>query len=215
MQKIYLHPLPVRVWHWINATSFLILIITGLQIRYSDIMHLMSFRTAVDIHNIFGFVLLFNYLLWVLYYVLSSKFDIYMPTWDIREFSKGSIRQARYYLYGIFRGEPNPHHPTSESKFNPLQQVAYLNIMTILLPLQIVTGFMMLWSENIFAKWIAFFGGIRVVDSIHVLLFLFFTSFLFVHVYLATLGRTPLAHIKAMFIGYEEYEEEESSHAHH
>jgi Ni/Fe-hydrogenase b-type cytochrome subunit len=211
MKKIYLHPLPVRVWHWINAASFLILIITGLQIRYRDIMHLLSFRTAVDIHNIFGFVLLFNYLLWVLYYILSSKLDIYMPAWSIREFIEGSIRQARYYSYGIFRGEQNPHHPTPESKFNPMQQVAYLNIMTFLLPLQIVTGFM-LWNEKAFAKWIAFFGGIRVVDSIHVLLFLFFTSFLFVHIYLATLGHTPLAHIKAMFTGYEK---EEGSHAHH
>lgn len=211
MKKIYLHPLPVRVWHWINVASFLILIITGLQIRYSNIMHLLSFRTAVDIHNIFGFVLLFNYLLWVLYYILSSKLDIYMPARSIREFIEGSIRQARYYSYGIFRGEQNPHHPTPENKFNPMQQVAYLNIMTFLLPLQIVTGFM-LWDKEIFAKWIAFFGGIRVVDSIHVLLFLFFTSFLFVHIYLATLGHTPLAHIKAMFTGYEE---EESSHTHH
>jgi Ni,Fe-hydrogenase I cytochrome b subunit len=33
MKKIYLHPLPVRIWHWINAICFIILIITGLQIR--------------------------------------------------------------------------------------------------------------------------------------------------------------------------------------
>lgn len=203
MKKIYLHPLPVRIWHWINAISFIVLIITGLQIRYRDIMNLMSFKTAVDIHNIFGFVLLFNYLLWVLYYILSNKIDIYMPVRSISEFIKGSIRQARYYGYGIFRGEQNPHHPTPDNKFNPMQQVAYLNIMTSLLPLQILTGFM-LWDREIFEKLIALFGGIRVVDSIHVLLFFFFTSFLFVHVYLATLGHTPLAHIKAMFTGYEE-----------
>ena len=61
-----------------------------------------------------------------------------------------------------------------------------------------------------FADWINLAGGIKIVDTIHVFLFLFFTSFIFVHVYLATLGHTATAHIKAMFTGYEELEEEHS-----
>ena len=32
-QKVYLHPLPVRIWHWLNALGFLLLIITGFQLR--------------------------------------------------------------------------------------------------------------------------------------------------------------------------------------
>ena len=47
MKKIYLHPIPVRIWHWINAICFIILIITGLQIRLGDKLSLMSFQTAV------------------------------------------------------------------------------------------------------------------------------------------------------------------------
>ena len=38
MKKLYLHPLPVRIWHWINAVSFVVLIVTGLQIRYREIL---------------------------------------------------------------------------------------------------------------------------------------------------------------------------------
>ena len=49
MKQIYLHALPVRVWHWINAASFFVLIATGVQIRYRDAIHLMSFKSAVDI----------------------------------------------------------------------------------------------------------------------------------------------------------------------
>jgi Ni,Fe-hydrogenase I cytochrome b subunit len=30
MKKIYLNPLPVRIWHWVNAVSFIVLIVTGL-----------------------------------------------------------------------------------------------------------------------------------------------------------------------------------------
>jgi len=29
MRKIYVHPLPVRIWHWINAFGFVALIVTG------------------------------------------------------------------------------------------------------------------------------------------------------------------------------------------
>jgi thiosulfate reductase cytochrome b subunit len=46
-----------------------------------------------------------------------------------------------------------------------------------------------------------------VVDTVHVLLFIAFTGFIFVHVYLTTLGHTPGAHVKAMITGYEEVEE--------
>jgi thiosulfate reductase cytochrome b subunit len=45
---------------------------------------------------------------------------------------------------------------------------------------------------------------VRTVDTVHVLFFIFFSAFLPVHAYLATLGHTPGAHFKAMFTGYEE-----------
>lgn len=205
MKKIYLHPIPVRIWHWINAASFIVLIVTGLQIRYRDLMHLMSFRSAVDVHNFFGFLLIFNFFIWLVYYLLSGKIRIYIPPLNVKQFIMGCIRQARYYGFGIFMGEPNPHHPSPESKFNPMQQMAYLSIMLLLIPAQLISG-LLLWDAKAFEKGIALTGGIKVVDTIHVLLFLFFTSFLFVHIYLATLGHTPTAHIKAMFTGYEELE---------
>ena len=34
MHKIYIHPLPVRIWHWTNAVGFVLMILTGMQIRY-------------------------------------------------------------------------------------------------------------------------------------------------------------------------------------
>lgn len=80
MKKIYLHPLPVRIWHWINALGFIILIITGAQIRFAENMGIMSFETAVDIHSWLGFILLANYFIWLLYYLFTGKlFKIYIP----------------------------------------------------------------------------------------------------------------------------------------
>ncbi len=210
MKRIYLHPIPVRIWHWINAISFLTLIITGIQIRYHDFINLMSFETAVDIHNWFGFILIGNYLIWLIFYISTGKIKIYIPSLNKPiEFIKGMLRQARYYGFGIFMGEPNPHHATPDNKFNPMQKMAYLFIMVLLIPLQLITG-LLLWDVTLFSRWINLLGGIKIVDIIHVLLFIFFTSFLFFYFYLATLGPTPLAHIKAMITGYEELEEEHS-----
>ena len=209
MQRTYLHALPVRVWHWINAICFLVLIVTGAQIRYRDVLSLTSFRTAVDVHNIFGFLLLGNFLIWAVYYMLTRKLKVYIPDPNLKNFIQGTLKQARYYGYGIFVGEPNPFHASPDHKFNPMQQVAYFNIMLMLLPLQIVTGVLM-WDIKRFSAVIAFSGGIKIVDSVHVFLTLFFTAFLFVHVYLATLGHPWTQHLKAMFTGYEE--EAESAH---
>lgn len=206
MKRIDLHPLPVRVWHWINAISFLVLIITGIQLRYKELVGIMSFRTAVDIHNYFGFLLIGNFFIWLLYYLLTRKIKLYIPDLNPKKLISGSINQAKYYGYGIFMGDDNPHHPTANDKFNPMQKTAYLAIMALLIPAQIITG-LLLWDIKLFQEWINMLGGLKIVDSVHVFLFLFFTSFLFVHVYLATLGHTPLAHIKAMFTGYEEVEE--------
>ncbi len=212
MKKIYLHPKPVRLWHWINAISFLVLIITGAQIRYRDIIYLTSFENAVNIHNYFGFVLIGNYFIWLLYYITTGKIRLYLPEFNPRKLIEGSIRQAKYYGHGIFMGADNPHHPTSDNKFNPLQKTAYLAIMILLIPIQLITG-LLIWDIKLFEDEINLAGGLRLMNSIHVLLFFFFTSFLFIHIYLATLGHTAFAHIKAMFTGYEEMEDDHGHRA--
>ena len=203
MDKLYINPLPVRVWHWTNALGFLLLIATGLQLRYIDLLEVLSFGSAVNLHNAVGMVLSANFFLWLGFYLFSDKIRVYHPNLNAREYFRDSFRQMRFYGWGIFRGEPNPHHPNAYRKFNPLQSMMYQIIMMMLVPIQFVTGWL-LWDVTRFAPTIELLGGVRVVDTIHVLLFIFFCGFLVVHVYLATLGHTPLAHIKAMFTGYEE-----------
>lgn len=206
MKKIFLHPLIIRLWHWINTICFFVLIFTGLQLRYSEMPTLTKFKTAVDVHNLFGFLMIADFILWFGYYVVTGKIRLYIPM-QPRAFLTGAIRQARYYGYGLFVGEKNPHHATADNKFNPLQQSAYFMIMLVLVPVQIITG-VLLWDIKRFAGWISLLGGLRMVDIAHVAVFFCLTAFLFVHVYLTTLGRTPLEHIRAMFTGYEEVEEE-------
>ena len=203
MQKIYVHPLPVRIWHWINAFGFVLLILSGFQIRYADVLGLMSFELALKSHNWIGFVLIANYFIWLLFYVFTDKISIYHPELDARKYFRDTIRQMRYYGYGIFKGESNPHHVGPYAKFNPLQKVMYQIVMLLVVPVQFLTG-VLLWDVTRFTTWIDFFGGVRVVSTIHVLIFIFFVSFVLIHIYLGTLGRKTSTHFKAMVTGFEE-----------
>jgi thiosulfate reductase cytochrome b subunit len=207
MPKIYVHPLPVRIWHWINALGFVTMIVTGFQIRYVGLIDLMSFRTAVVLHNWIGFVLIANFFVWLLFYLFSDKITVYHPELSPTRQFRRSFRQMWYYGYGIFKGEPNPHHISAYQKFNAMQGMTYQVIMLLLVPLQFYTG-VLLWDIERFSGMINVLGGVRVVDTAHVLIFIFFVGFVFIHPYLASLGHTRTAHFKAMFTGYEEVEEE-------
>lgn len=199
---IYIHPIPVRIWHWINAACFIVLIVTGFQIRYAETWDFMTLSSAIAVHNYLGFVVIANYFIWFAYYLVTGKIKIYIP--DLRNVVKLALKQAQYYGYGFFVGKPNPHIMTPNNKFNALQQQAYLVIMMVLLPAQMISG-LFLWKVKGYEEYIMLLGGIKLIDTIHVLIFFFFTSFIFIHCYLATLGHTPLAHFKAMITGYEEH----------
>ena len=86
-------------------------------------------------------------------------------------------------------------------------------IMVALIPVQIITG-LFLWDPNLFGPVVNLIGGIQIADTIHILLWIFFSAFIIVHFYLATLGHTDLGHIIAMFSGYEEEHEEHEEHGH-
>ena len=207
MRKLYVHPLPVRIWHWTNAAGFILLILTGVQIRYLDLFSVLSFKAAVELHNAIGFVLIANFFIWLGFYLFTDKIKVYHPELSPVKHFRASFRQLQFYGYGIFRGAANPHHVTADHKFNALQSVAYQIIMMLVVPLQFFTG-LLLWDLKRFADWVDFFGGVRVVDTVHVLLFIFFTTFILVHPYLASLSTKPFAHFKAMVSGYEEVEDE-------
>ena len=131
MTKLYVNPLPVRIWHWTNAFGFVLLILTGLQIRYVGQLDLLSFRTAVVAHNWIGFVLIANFFIWLGFYLFTDKIKVYHPELSPVKYFKASFRQMQYYGYGIFRGDPNPHHVGIYRKFNALQSMMYQIIMML------------------------------------------------------------------------------------
>lgn len=207
MRKIYIHPLPVRIWHWLNALAILLLIFTGLQIRYAGLFDVISFRDAVILHNWVGFFVGANFFLWLLFYFFSDRISVYQPELSPSKYFPAMYRQAYFYAYGILRGERNPFRVTPEKKFNPMQAMTYQIVMLVLLPLQFYTG-VLLWDSTGWASHIELLGGLRVISTVHVLLTIAFIGFLMSHLYLVTLGHTFGAHTKGMITGYEEVDDE-------
>jgi Ni/Fe-hydrogenase b-type cytochrome subunit len=202
-EKVYLHPLPVRLWHWLNALGFVLLIVTGFQIRYVDLLSLMSFETSVKLHNWVGFAVIANWFLWFVYYLFSERVTSYHPDLDPVSFFRRYFRQAGYYSWGYFQGEERPHQVKPDDKFNPMQKLTYQFVMFISAPITFLTGLMM-WDVQRFAGLIDMVGGIRVVNTVHVLMFILFVMFISVHAYMGFLGAKASSHFKEMFTGYEE-----------
>ena len=202
-EKVYLHPLPVRIWHWLNALGFVLLIITGFQLRYADLFGMMSFESAVKLHNWIGFAVIANWFLWFFYYVTSDKVTNYHPDLDAKSFFERYFRQAEYYSWGFFHGEERPHKVVPHDKFNPMQKLTYQFVMFITAPITFLTGLMM-WDVQRFSGLIELVGGIRVVNTIHVLMFILFVFFIGLHAYMGVLGAKPSSHYKEMITGYEE-----------
>jgi thiosulfate reductase cytochrome b subunit len=201
--ELYINPLPVRIWHWLHAMGFVALILTGIQIRYSGVINVLSFETAVRTHNWVAWAVIANYFVWLGFYLFSDRITNYHPELNPKKFFDQAFAQMRYYSWGIFHGEPSPHKVMPYDKFNPMQSITYQIVMLLIVPVQFFTGIMM-WDVKRFESWINFFGGIKVVDTVHVLIFIFFTAFIMVHAYMGALGATPSAHFKEMFTGYEE-----------
>jgi thiosulfate reductase cytochrome b subunit len=209
-RKEILHPLMVRIWHMIHALAIVLLVLTGLQLRFPDLVGWFgSFRSAVNIHNILGFIVLFDYLLWFGFYAVTRGLvKQYVPTPE--DFTIGIPTQSTYYFARIFFGDPAPFDPTPEAKFNALQKTTYFGIMFVLVPLQIITG-VLLWDLERFHALIEALGGVRVIDAFHIILAYIVAAFLIAHIYLATLGHTFFSHFKAMIVGYED-EDKEAKH---
>lgn len=204
VRKVYMYEAYERFWHWLQTVLILVLLLTGLVIHRPDLLGLLSFRGMVVIHNVSAAVLAVNAALSLFYHLSTGRIRQFIPR--PAGFFEDAIRQTRYYLRGIFERQPHPFEKTPEKKMNPLQQVTYVAILNVLLPLQGLTGILM-WGAQRWPDLAARFGGLPALAPVHTLLAWLFAAFIIGHVYLTTTGGPrPLDSIKAMVTGWEDVE---------
>jgi len=207
MKRIYLHPLPLRIWHWVNALVVILLLITGIALRIPGVATLPANSTALLLHRYLGWTMTVLSVFWLVYALKSGNLKRHYRVGK-RDF-KVTCRQAEFYLFSIFKGKENPFQPSPDEKFNPLQKLAYGTILFVFTPLILITG--LLFSNILpFRKYILLFNVVKEVDAAHVIVAYVFALYLVIHIYMSTLGRNTFSHIKAMVVGYEEESDEPS-----
>lgn len=205
--SVYMYERYERFWHWLQAFSIVMLIATGLVIHRPDMFAAFAFKNIVIVHNSFAFILLANFLFSLIWHLVTGEIQQYIPR--PAGFFEDMFVQIKFYVYGIFRGEPHPFEKQKHVKLNPLQRVTYFGLLVVLLPLQMLTGLVMF----AFQQWDVFgkiFGGLYYISTFHTLISWLLASFIVGHIYLTTTGATPIEAMKAMIVGWEEVEEHDT-----
>jgi thiosulfate reductase cytochrome b subunit len=193
-KRFYLYTRYERCWHWLQAALIIMLLLTGLETHGS--LKLFGFKRAAELHNFLGLTWLVSFAFFVFWIFTTGEWKQYVPT------TKKMFEVVRYYLHGIFRGEPHPCPKTPSAKHNPLQRLTYLSLAALLLPLQMATGL----AYYLYPSWRQLGLGwldLRVLAWVHLAGGFALLIFLIVHVYMTTTGHTPFAHLRAMVSGYE------------
>jgi thiosulfate reductase cytochrome b subunit len=203
-RRIDLYTLFERVWHWLQALTIGLLLVTGIEI-HAPAARLFGFDRAAAVHEVLALFTIANAFLALFYHLATGAIRQFFPAPS--DFFSLAIAQVSYYLRGIFRGEAHPFARHPARKLNVLQQVTYLVVLNVVLPLQVASGALM-WKPRLFAPVLSALGGLDAVATVHVACAWMFAAFIVMHVYLATTGPTPLALVKAMIVGWEEVPED-------
>ncbi|MBF0427817.1 MAG: cytochrome b/b6 domain-containing protein [Magnetococcales bacterium] len=196
---IELYPTWIRVWHWSNALSFLILIATGFSMHFATPgAYLIPFNTARLLHNFFGIVLVCGWLIFVFGNLRGTNGIHYRLR--LTGLFRRLLTQALFYGVGIFRGAHHPFPATRDAKFNPLQQVTYWGVMFGAIPLLILSGLAFFFHDWI-PEQVLGMDGLMISGVLHYVIGVFLTAFMIGHIYLATAGETVFGEFKKMLFG--------------
>jgi Ni/Fe-hydrogenase 1 B-type cytochrome subunit len=183
----------IRINHWAMALTILVLIVTGFYIAdpftisKGETVNKFFMGDMRFVHILFGVFLLFLFL-WRVYLAFFSRFyadwkDFFAWT-DIRS----TIDQIKFYL--LIKKEP----PAHTCLYGPMQSVAYLGLMLMVLVI-VITGLILMGAGyhagitaigyKILRPFENLMGGLAVVRYIHHVFTWLFILFIVVHMYMA------------------------------
>jgi thiosulfate reductase cytochrome b subunit len=190
-----IHPVWVRVTHWINALAMLMMIGSGWQIYNASPLFGFTFPTQIALGNWLAGALLWHFAaMWLLaingvVYValglLTGRFR--------RKLFPISPREVWRDLLAALRGRLAHDDLTV---YNAVQRLLYVGIL--LTGVVIVLSGLSIWKPVQFQALTAFFGGYNTARYVHFAAMTAIVAFLVVHVTLAILVPKSL---RAMIIG--------------
>jgi thiosulfate reductase cytochrome b subunit len=200
--KIYFYPIWIRLWHALNAIFCILLIVSGVSMQYSSVdSPFLRFDMAVSMHNFSGVILTISYAFFFAGNIFTRNGRFYHL--KLKGLGQRLWKQLYYYAYGVFKGEESPFPVGKERKFNPLQQISYVFTMYLALPLLFISGWALLFPEFILKRLLGF-SGIFLTAQLHIVMGFLVSLFLIIHLYVSTMGKSPVSNFKSMISGWQE-----------
>ncbi len=211
---VQIYTLYERFWHWAQAALIITLLFTGFHLHGS--LGYMTFHTAWKVHVIAAVALMILWVFTIFWQFATGNWRHFVPLLEeakraptFGEALRGWLtmvwRIARYYAWGIMRGEQHPYKKRLRRKHNPLQAFAYFALMAFIGPVLWISGLALLgwdfWRGALPLASAETWRGIAAFA--HVLGAWLMLLFVVLHGYMATMGKTPLYLIKGMITGLE------------
>lgn len=224
---VYRHKLPTRIWHWVNAVAFFVMLMSGLMIlnAHPRLYWGHAGSQEKDAWLVVGEVITAvpGWLTIPSYYDLGAA-----RRWHFAFAWVLAIGLALFMLVSIFnrhivrdlhvrKGQWSPRHiwvdirdharlrlPKGDAArdYGILQKLSYVAVIFILLPLMIFTGLAM--SPGMDAGWpwlIDIFGGRQSARSIHFISAALLIGFFAVHIIMVVLAG-PVNELRSMITGW-------------
>jgi thiosulfate reductase cytochrome b subunit len=180
-----LHPLALRIMHWINAVAIFIMIGSGWKIYNDDVIFgFLHFSDSLVIgkwaqHGLqwhfFGmWIFVLNGLAYLSYGVVTGRFRRKLFPISIREILATVGDALRFHL---------SHDDLTH--YNAVQKILYLGVM--LIGICIVISGLALWKPVQFSELADLFGSFQTIRLVHFLCMSAIVAFILVHVTLALL----------------------------
>jgi len=220
----YRHRLPTRLWHWVNALTVFVMLMSGLMI-FNAHPHLywgkyganfdtswLSFHrrpipgwaTIPSTYNLAAarrWHLAFAWLLAVplLLFLITSLINRHAQ-WDLAPTS--DEMRPRHLWYDI-REHARLRFPTGDAalRYNILQKLSYVAVIFVLLPLMVLTGLAMSPAMDAAWPWLLdIFVGRQSARSIHFICAMTLLAFILIHLLMVMLAG-PINEIRSMITG--------------
>jgi thiosulfate reductase cytochrome b subunit len=190
-----IHPVWVRVTHWINALAMLIMIGSGWQIYDAAPLFGFTFPRQIALGNWLGGALLWHF---AAMWILMVNGLVYL----VLGFATGRFRRKFFpiwpseVLHDLFAALRGKLAHDDLSVYNAVQKLLYVGILVA--GVTIVLSGLSIWKP-VQLQWLtSFFGGYNTARYVHFAAMTAIVLFLFVHVVLALIVPKSL---RAMIVG--------------
>jgi len=189
--KVY--PRFERLWHWMQVLLIMTLMVTGMGLN--GVHSLLPFGPAVMFHTLAALALLGLWIFATFWLFTTGTWKQFIPKIE------GMLSVAKFYAYGVFKGEEHPYEKIFWRKHNPLQALTYFVLKWFIFPAIWVTGILYL-TYNFWAGSNSVVA-ITIIANLHLFAAYVIGAFIIVHIYLLTVGHGFREHVKPMVTGYD------------